>query len=386
MRKTILSFSISFLFVYCAGAQSPAPDKLKVMEYLQNQQFDEIISYLTPAIAHDSANLQWLGFLGYASYMNDNIAEAKKIYQQMIGIDSNNIAANQYLAIINNNSHPALAQVFTRRLVSLQPGKAVYYRNMADLFKKLNQRDSALFYYSHAYAMAPNDYKNAIGLSDIMIEKKNFAIADSILDAGLARDSLNIVYLKLRIRSAYEAKDFTKAILPGERLVQLADISLNPLTQLALAYYNLKMYTDCIRVCEYMLSNDLDIESIYYYEAKSFAKLKNFSRSNELLQVCLIKAISRTAELYYYNLGDNYEAMNQFTTAVKQYDSAYYLFKSPLMKYYTGRIYESTLKNEKFARKYYLQYLKFASPQSADEKKAYEYIRSKYGIRSKRKR
>ncbi|GAC1432791.1 MAG: hypothetical protein NVSMB7_08560 [Chitinophagaceae bacterium] len=83
--------------------------------------------------------------------------------------------------------------------------------------------------------------------------------------------------------------------------------------------------------------------------------------------------------MYYYNLGDNYEAMNQFTMAVKQYDSAYYLFKSPLMKYYTGRIYESTLKNEKLARKYYLQYLKFATPQSADEKKAYEYIRAKYG-------
>jgi tetratricopeptide (TPR) repeat protein len=379
MRMVIFSFSVSFLFIFPAGAQPAAADKNKVMDYFQNQQFEEAISYLLPAVAHDSANLQLLGFLAYAHFMNDNTSDAKKYYQQILSIDSNNIAANQYLAVINSNTNPALAQSFTHRLITLLPGKASFNRNMAELLKKTNQKDSALLYYNRAYEMAPGDYKNAVGLSDILIDKKNYARADSILENGLAKDSLNISYLKLRIRSAYEAKDFQMAVLPGERLLRLADISLSPLTQLALAYYNLKMYTDCIRVCTYMLSNELDIESIYYYEAKSFAKLKNFTKSNELLQVCLTKAISKTAELYYYNLGDNYEAMNQFTTAVKQYDSAYYLFKSPLMKYYSGHIYENNLKNEKLALKYYRLYLQLATPQSVDEKKAYEYIRSKYG-------
>jgi len=52
----------------------------------------------------------------------------------------------------------------------------------------------------------------------------------------------------------------------------------------------------------------LNIEAIYYYEAKAWAKLKDFAKSNELLQTCLAKAISKTAEMYYYNLGENQEA------------------------------------------------------------------------------
>jgi tetratricopeptide (TPR) repeat protein len=381
MRKFILFYSICFLFILTASAQSSVPDKTKVMEYFQNQQFEEAINYLAPAVANDSANLQLLGLLAYANYMNDNIPVAKKYYQKMFDIDSNNISANQYLASINNNSNPVLAQQFVRRLLILQPGKASYYRNMAELFKKINQKDSALSYYNRAYEIAPADYKNTIGLADILIDKKNFLKADSLTGAILARDSLNVACLKLRIRSAFETKDYQNSFEPGERLMRLEEISLSALTQLALSYYNVKMYNDCIRVCDFMLHNDLDIESVYYYQAKAYAKIKDFTKSNELLQVCLTKAISKTAEMYYYALGDNYEAINQFTIAVKQYDSAYYLFKDPLMKYYAGHVYENNLKNEKLARKYYIQYLEHATPQSADEKKAYAYIKSKYALK-----
>jgi tetratricopeptide (TPR) repeat protein len=380
MKKAILSFFAGCLYMTVVFSQSSI-DKTKVMDYFQNQQFEEAINYLMPAVTNDSANLQLLGFLAYANYMNDNIPAAKKYYQEMFVIDSNNISANQYLASINTSSNPVLAQQFVHRLIILQPAKASYCRNIAELFKKINQKDSALVYYNRAYELTPTDYKNAIGLADILIDSKSFFKADSITDAALDRDSLNISCLKLRIRSAFEAKDYQNAFVPGERLMRLEEISLSALTQLAISYYNVKMYSDCIRVCDFMLHNDLDIESVYYYQAKAYAKIKAFTKSNELLQVCLTKAISKTAEMYYYALGDNYEAINQFTTAVKQYDSAYYLFKNPLMKYYTGHVYENNLKNEKLARKYYMQYLEHAMPQSADEKKAYAYIKSKYATK-----
>ena len=88
----------------------------------------------------------------------------------------------------------------------------------------------------------------------------------------------------------------------------------------------------------------------------------------------------KLAELYYYNLGENDEAtVRQYKAAITQYDTAYYLFKNPVMKYNCGRIYESNLKNMKLAQKYYTQYLALAKPESPDEKKAYEYVRKKWG-------
>ena len=142
--------------------------------------------------------------------------------------------------------------MLTLRLISLKPGKASFYRNMADLLRRGNQKDSALAYYDHAYTLSPYDYKNATGLADLLLEDKNYTRADSILDAGLARDSINISYLKLRIRSAYETKDYQAVLVPGERFIRTGELTLSALTQVALAYYNLKLYSDCIRVCEYM--------------------------------------------------------------------------------------------------------------------------------------
>ena len=162
------------------------------------------------------------------------------------------------------------------------------------------------------------------------------------------------------------------------KLIAQNDITLSALTQVALAYYNLKQYKDCIRVCEFMLTHDLEIESVYYYESRAWAKLNQFEKSNELLQVCLDKAISKTAELYYYNLGSNFESLKQYKKAVANYDTAYYLFKNPVMCYNCGRIYESNLKNMKLAKKYYALFLKNAKPENPEEKKAYEYVKARW--------
>jgi tetratricopeptide (TPR) repeat protein len=369
---------LNALFCNSNWAQSPMVDKGKLTDFFQNQQFEEAISYLQPAVGQDSNNLQLLGFLGYAHYMNDDLPVAEHYYQKILGADSNNQSALRYLTSINFNSNPAIALEFARRLVNSQPSKAAYKRTLGDLLRRMHEKDSALVFYNSAYDMAPNDQRNAGTLADALIDNKSFSRADSILDAGLAKDSLNLSLLKLRIRSAYEAKDYPRVIPPGEKLIGQHDISLGAMTQLVLSYYNLKKYTDCIRVCEYLLTNELEVESIYYYEAKAWAKLNNFARSNELLQTCLSKSISKTAELYYYNLGENYESLKQYKKAVAQYDTAYYLFRNPIMYYNCGRICESKLKNMKLAKKYYGMFLKIANPKSTEEKKAYAYVKSKW--------
>jgi len=383
MKKLSFIFSVSFLFVYSTNAQPITLDKSKVMDFFQSQQFDEAISYLSPFEATDSSNLQLLSFLGYANYMNDDAKTAEKYYQRIFSIDSNNIAANQYLANLKSSQSPEEATSFLRRLICLQPGKAAYCRNLANLFHRKNQTDSAWLYYNRAYQLSPNDFKNITGLANILIDEKKFLTADSIIESGLSKDSLNIACLKLRILSAYEAKDYQNAIAPGERLLRLDEPALSSFEHLALSYYNLKMYPDCIRVCEYMQTHGLAVESVYYYEAKSQAILKNYAESNELLQTCLSMAISKNAELYYYNLGENFEALKQFKVSVSQYDTAYYLFKNPLMLYNCGRICESNLKNLKIAKKYYIKYLATAKPESPDEKKAYQYVKAEWGIRKK---
>ncbi len=373
--KIIIFLFFVLSFNYNAYAQTSLETN-KVMGYFSNQQYEEAISYLTTLETRDSGNLQLLGYLAYANHMNDNYVVAENYYKRMLNIDSNNIAALQYISN-DDNTEVEKAQILTRRLINLQPKKPSYYKNMGGILRKMNQKDSALMYYKQAFDLGSTDYRYVAAYADILLDQKQVAKADSLLEIGLLTDSLNIAYLTLRIRSAYEAKDYKNVLVPGERLIRTGEKTLNPFLKLALSYYNLKMFNDCIRVCDYLLSQGFQVESVYYYQAKSWAKLHDYVKSNELLEVCLTNAISNTAEMYYYNLGENNEAIRQYKKAVSYYDSAYYLFKNPDMMYNAGRISESNLKNEKLARKYYGKYLEKATPQSGDGKKVYEYVRNR---------
>lgn len=374
--KYYLTLLLYLLLQHPAAGQSK-PDKNIIFDYFQNQQFAEAIFYLTPILSADTNCLQVLSYLGYANYMNENPGIAQDYFLKIIKLDSDNISALEYLIRIDNGKHPDKGLGYVHRLIQLQPDKAAHYREMAGLFSRKRIIDSALLYYSEAYRLSPMDPKNAAGYADILIDMKNFVKADSILKAALEKDSLNVFCLKLSVRSAYEAKNYQAVIQPGERLILLEEGSLAPLTQLLISYYNLKQYSDCIRICDYLLKNEVESESVYYYEAKAYAQLKDPDKSNDLLQICLSKSISKTAELYYYSIAENYEALRKYKKAIANYDTAYYLFKDPVMLYNCGRISESNLHQGNLAKKYYNLYLKRASPKTADEIKAYDYVKRK---------
>lgn len=379
MRKLPLSVLIVLSGVYNVCAQSTAFDKNKVMEFFLNMQYDDAINYLLPAERSDSSNLQILGFLGYAYNMNEDLASASRYYGKMLSIDSNNIAANQYFANFYSSSEPDQARGFVYRLIRLKPDNAFYYKKMGDLFRRKLQKDSALIYYDFAYQLSPNNATYGAGLAELLIDQKNYSRADSILQQGLNKDSLSILYLKLRIRLFYETKAYLMVLKPGETLIRLEEGPSSAFTQVALSYYNLKMYKDCIRVCDFMIDKELGSESVYYYAAKAWSKLNEYKISNELLRVCLKMAISNTADYYYHALGENYEELKQYKTAIAHYDTAYYLFKKPIMLYNSGRIWDSNLNNEPAAKRYYSRYLTVAKPESTDEKKVYDYVRKKWG-------
>lgn len=374
--KYYLTVLLYLLLRHPAAGQS-RPDKNIIFDYFQNQRFEEAMSYLNPILSADSNNLQVLSYLGYANYMNENPAAAQDYFLKIIELDSNNISALEYLIRIDNGKHPDKGIGYSYRLIQLQPRKAGHYRKIAGLFSRKRIIDSARLYDSAAYSISPTDPKNAAAYADILLDTKKFVTADSILKAILEKDSLNVFCLKLSVRSAYEAKNYRAVIPPGEKLILLEEGSLAPLTQLLISYYSLKQYSDCIRICDYLLKNEIENESVYYYEAKAYAQLKDPVKSNDLLQICLSKSISKTAELYYYSIAENYEALRKYKKAIAHYDTAYYLFKDPLMLYNCGRISESNLHQGNLAKKYYISYLKHASPKTADEIKAYRYVKRK---------
>ena len=354
-------------------------DKSKVMDLFQDQQFDEALNYLSPVLQADSDNVPVLNYAGYAYYMSDNEAGARACYERILGIDENSVTALHYLVLLNEGQNAGAALEYAQRLIGLQPHKAAWWRVAGEMWGRLQNPDSALFYVDKAYELAPGDVKTVVTLGNLLCDGKAYSRADSITGIALERDSMNVSLLKLRVRSGYAQKDFSAVLAPGERLLKQNEPSVNSLEWLALSYYNLKQYPDCIRVCEGMLDMGLEIEAVYYYEARAEAKLHHYDSSNNLLRTALKKAKSPTMEWYYDGLGDNFESLRDYKKAVAHYDTAYYLFKDPLALYTCGRIAETELHSPVLARQYYRRYLAMAKPESEEEKRAYRYVRQKWG-------
>jgi len=354
-------------------------DRVAILNYIQNQEFDEAIAYIAPILRADSGNATLLGYAGYAYFETEDYRAAGACYQRLLGIDSNNIPALHYLLLIAMNEHPADAMDYARRLVALEKDRAPWWRMEAELFARINQRDSALVYYNQAYALAPNDIRTIAGLADLLMENKEFDRVDSMVDAATARDSLNPTLNKLAVRSAYLSKQYSRAVVPGERLVRSDEPSVQALTSLALSYYELKAFSDCIRVCEHMIGLGLTEESVFYYESRAWTKLGQYRTSDSLLRIALKMAVEPTAEWYYFDLAANHEALHEYREAVASYDTAYYLFRDPTVLYTCGRICETELRDMGRARRYYLRYLEVARPKTKEEREALAYVRKRWG-------
>lgn len=404
MKKTLnfifwnglLGFAASFLSlnVYAQMDSSPLKGKLgmatrfaggvdkdKVMDLFQDQQFDDVINYLNPVLRADSDNVPVLTYAGYAYYMQDNAAAAIACYRRMIGVDSNSITGLHYLVLLLENNSAGQALFCAQRLLLLQPAKAAWWRTVGELWRRKEKPDSALGYLQRAYELAPNDLKTIADLSGVLVDGRAYDKADTLLDTGLLQDSMNVSLLKLRVQSAYLGKHYDQAVIPGERLLRLNEPAVNALEWLSLAYYNLKQYPDCIRVCQGMLEMGLELEAVYYYESRAQSKLQHYAESDSLLRKALNKAISKTAEWYYDDLGDNYESTKAYRKSLAHYDTAFYLFKDPLVLYTCGRICETELHEPGRARQYFRRYLVLAKPETPEEKKVYNYVKKRWAGR-----
>ena len=124
------------VFVTCA-THAQGPDKEKITDLFQNQQYEDAIDYLKPFYSKDSGNLQILNSLGYALYMNDNRDEAKIYFHKIFDIDSNNISANQYLANIDiSNRDYDLAKTFVVPVNSYQSLQVILLQNTGRHFQE----------------------------------------------------------------------------------------------------------------------------------------------------------------------------------------------------------------------------------------------------------
>ncbi len=371
----ILPLLIVYYSVYSVAQQGEI-DKNKIADYFQNEQYNEAIKYLDGNTANFPNDIYVLNSLGYAYYMIKDNHAAEDCYLKAFKADTLNFTANKYLALINTK-HKQYDEAIGHynRLAKTQPANGVLYKYMGDVYAEKDNTDSALIMYSAAYSLQPLQEKILSAYANQLLEDRNYKRTDSILNTFLSYDSANVSAMMLAVRSSYEQENYKQAASFSNRWRNVDFIDINTTVHLAISNYNLKNYVLSFQLCDTLLQQGIDAESLLYYASRAMYKLNKFKKSNELLTQCLSKAITANADTYLSSKADNFEALKQYKKAISAYDTAWYLFKKPLSLYNIGRLYEIGLKNKKLAYQYYSKYLKSGKPKSPDEKRVYTYVK-----------
>jgi len=320
-----------------AQAGNDPIDRTSVSTFFQNEQYNEAVDYLVAKNAEASSDINVINDLGFAYFKAEKYQEAQKIYLKAISFDSLNFIANRHLALINKHFKDYDNElIYYQRLLRIQPSAAVLYKLTGDTYLSLKNTDTALLYYARAYHLQPKNFAIAFAFADNLADNEQYPKADSITKAFLVNDSLNVLMLRLAIRSFHQQKKMREAASLTQRWLLVNEIDPKTAVNLAQANYSISNYEACYKVCDTLLKQDVETESLLFYASQAKYKLNDFRKSNELLQQCLNLAISKNGNVYYFSRADNFEALKQYKKAVAAYDSAFYLYRDPLALYNIG--------------------------------------------------
>ncbi|PSL32047.1 tetratricopeptide repeat protein [Chitinophaga ginsengisoli] len=370
---------LCLLFLLCSATRIVAQSTVnrnRVMEYLQDQQYDEAIAYLRPTV--DTTDARQVALLAYTYYQAGKIPETVNYYEKVLRLDSSHLTAHQCLAAISlQQDRPLTAMEHYKKVVALRPQSAVAWKQLSFTALAALQQDSGFVWLNKAYTLNPYDPRVVSRLAEEWIERKRFGAADTLINTFLATDSSSAIVLMTGARISYLMKDYQRTLTIGQKLKQLNILSSNTFIYVSAAAFNLKKYDDCIAVHEYLNARNASVENIIYYAAMACTQLKRYQDSNELLQTCITMARSASLENYYTGMSVNYEALGQYKPAIANLDTAYYLFHQPLKQYSIGRIYDAHLKNDAMATRYYKRYIQLYKGETQEEKEIYNYLKTR---------
>ncbi len=329
-----------------------------VYQLFQNQDYEKAASYLVSVNKH-AENLQYRLDLGYAYYMLNKFSDSKIEYEKAFQTDSTNIQANLYLASIYNRQRlPELALSHYMRMVNMHPDNYRYWQYASSAAYTLNEFDSSFYYITKSYALKPTSSSVVHQYAEALQKKKMTEVAEKVVNTFLETDPTDEIIIAKKIDISFYKNNYADVILWGERLVNTNALTPSAYTKLLFSYLNTGNLDKCIQLYDWLEARNMGNESAKYGAALAYARKKNFTVSNELLQQCLENNILTDAILYLRAKANNYEALKDYKKAIAYYDTSYYIFQKPIDLYFAGTIYDHTLKNKAKATEYYRLYQK----------------------------
>jgi tetratricopeptide (TPR) repeat protein len=379
--KYYTSLFFALLTMPVLAQQFAQSDNSLLLDYYQTQRFDKAAEYLKKTYPEPISNIKILKALAYCTQMQGKLPEAEVYYERVYALDSSSTSVLYSLGSINmSRGNETKAEVYYKQILQHDSTNFLVYKQLAHICHDKADVICEMNNLARANKLNPVDGDVAADFSDLLINLKLYPSAEKILDTAVKADPENLVLLESLAKLLYTQKKWLEAANCCEKILTLGDQSPIVLTRLGISYFNLNNYQCALESFSQIDELNHD-ETICYYTAVSYKKLKDYQSAVKWLQKTIDAGISPNTSQYYNSLADTYETTKNYNRAAFAYQKSLQ-FKPDAMTYYSiANMYDAELKNHKLALVYYKKYL--ASKPDVDEKSYVVYAKSRVAVLSK---
>ncbi len=345
---------------------SQSYNRTELTRLQQDQDYEGAIQYLLLYKADLAKDVRFNTDMAHTFLLMDDILQADHYISNALSIDSMDRLANIYAGqLVFSESKWDEGVYYYKRLTRIVPRQFRFWYNTGMAYSRLNQPDSAYKYLQQANILNNRSADILIHLTATLQRLKKYSTADSLINNYLQYiDATNEKVVSKKVEIAYLKSDYPEVVKWGEVLVNVTADVVAPYIRLAYTYLFIKRYEDAIKLCEWLIAENKGTIEILYCAALSHSQLKQYDKSNALLDSCLQQTLQMEAVTYFNAKADNYEQLKQYQNAANIHDTSYYIFRNPLDAYYAGRIYDKYLKNNTKAATYYRRYMREMKPRA----------------------
>ncbi|WP_029277459.1 tetratricopeptide repeat protein [Pedobacter borealis] len=375
MKKLLILLALVGLSLAGYAQNTSAVDKEKLFDFYQTQRYADAAQYLKGIYGEDANDFKTLSQIGYCFLMAGNNVEAEKFYGKAYTLQPLNLPILFSLGSINTKrGNTEKAKLYYSEIVKIDSNNFNVYKLLANLYN--SPKDSLkLIYLLKANQINPLESDVAVDLAEEHAAYQQYEKAYRVLDIAIKGDSDNLVLQRAKLPVANQLKKFAEVITAGEKLLKDGS-DAGVIKDVAKAYYYTKKYQKAIDFFKQLEAAAMENEATLYYTSLSYRALKNYPQAAIYTRKTIDEAISPNTSSYYSLLGLVYEESNQLALASAAYKKGLQFKTTATLYYRLAVFYDTRLKQEKNALKYYNLYLK-SKPSLTDDKEEIKFSKDR---------
>ena len=337
-------------------------DSLLVLEadgYYQEENYSAALESYNLAIAQDSLQLGLYERAGLSALKLGQLPEARRLFIQLESKDSSNVTALRQLAsIYEQDENIPKAIKYYNSLVKQYPDRGLYYRKLGKLYREAGLKTEAMKYYTRANALNPKDLASLRGLSELLLADRVYEEVDSLLQAALDLDSLNIRLNLLMAKSKFRQQQYDSTANYMERIQGKYVLKPQHQKLLGYAYIQIDSFDRAIYHLTKALTNEGIKEYAHYNLAVAFEAKEDLESAKYHFQEAVKSGISSDVDIYHRNLARLFNKEDNLKEAIPHYQDAYKYGEDPVLLFYLARASEKYYKDKNVALRYYRKFIK----------------------------